>query len=216
MFEKASADQYPAVDFYRLQFISLMHNINECYKVLVENERHVFNDENAIRDILLSNYLNNVEFRTRFNLDCFIFDAESQENYSGYVDIKIQDYDTFKTPTSYYIIECKRLDNRGLNTKSGLNGKYVENGIVRFVRHDYYSTPRGINGMIGFLVERMDAGANIKLINSIAQKHFSTTANIVQEIQQHDNVLFASVHERMDGKHITLFHLMLDLSDIIE
>ena len=65
---------------------------------------------------------------------------------------------------AYFIIECKRLDGN-----KTLNDKYKNEGINRFITKKY-SSYYGANGMIGFVVKKIDIDENIKKIGSFLNK----------------------------------------------
>ena len=51
---------------------------------------------------------------------------------NGRIDIRIIAKNDFEIDDAYYTIECKRLDNQNLLGETGLNAKYVKEGIKRF------------------------------------------------------------------------------------
>ncbi|MCK5201682.1 MAG: hypothetical protein KAR21_25185, partial [Spirochaetales bacterium] len=137
----------------------------------------------------------------------------------GYLDYKISTENTFIETEAYYIIECKRLNNKTLTGTSGLNGEYIKNGILRFVIRKYTSF-YGLNGMIGFIVESMDIDGNIQNINMLLENDFkhSNTKDKLEPAIFIDNFKFSysSLHEDIEGNKIKLFHLMFDFSRNIE
>lgn len=109
-----------------------------CYRLMLSNNVRVANNENQIRDELLINYLRNNKIREQLKLATYLFDREvPEDNNKGRTDIKVQTTNTFNDTSAYYIIECKRLNNKNLKGKTGLNAKYVEDGIMRFVSGPY-------------------------------------------------------------------------------
>lgn len=158
--------------FRDAEFQSILTKVVDCYSLMLSNNVRVANHENKIRDELLKNYLNNNKIRNQLQLTAYLFDREVPEDTTnGRTDIKVQTMNTFTNTSDYYIIECKRLDNQHLKGKSGLNAKYIGNGIMRFVGGQY-STNKYLNGMIGFVVEQMDINANISNINYLLKKRF--------------------------------------------
>jgi len=152
----ASAHRYNFL-FYEEDFKKLLSNIFFCYKKMLKDRVQLENDENKIRDKLLIDYLNNNKIREEYkDLLDFIFNREVPEHCTvGRTDIKIETKNTFEDTDAYYIIECKRLNNKNLRGKAGLNAKYVKDGIERFVTR-LYSSYCSVNGMIGFVVEAMN------------------------------------------------------------
>ena len=139
------------------------------------------NDENRIRDILLLNYLKKREIKNKVNLENYRFDREIPEDFTkGRVDIRVLSKNDFEIDEAYYVIECKRLDNNKKSGTSGLNGEYIKEGIMRFIT-EYYSSYYSINGMIGFVVERMNIANNIRNINGLLSNNFKD-ANTQQKL----------------------------------
>jgi hypothetical protein len=128
--------------FFNTDFEEILSGIIACYhSIIVTNIKIPANDENAIRDIFLSkkHYLKNMDFKTaHYPLANYQFDKETFEN-KGRADIRIFHVNPYKNDEAYYIIECKRLNNKNTNGTTGLNGKYISNGIARFVsgRHHH-------------------------------------------------------------------------------
>ena len=174
------------------------------------------NDENNIRDVLLLKYLKNNTIRKELLLNDYNFDREVPEDNSlGRTDIKIQTINTFYNTEAYYIIECKRLNNKNLRGNSGLNAEYVKNGMNRFVT-GYYSSHYNTNGMIGFVVDDLDIDNNYENINHVLNTHYpqiNVTA-LLEEAQFIENFRhqYISIHLTKFNRNIILYHLMLDFS----
>jgi len=175
---------------YDFEFKTLMLNIYNCYLYLLQKNRTVpHNNENAIRDILLE-YLTDTQVRQNSCLiEGYRFDKEVDEN-EGRVDIKIIDKNDFEEHDAYYVIECKRLD--GYST---LNKAYITDGINRFTT-GYYSSYYGINGMIGFIVKKININTNTNM-NKIG--------DFFEMIEK--DKLYKSIHD-----NLKLYHLMLNFA----
>lgn len=202
---------------YELEFERILAGITACYKMMIKDNVSVpLNDENGIRDVLYLEYLNNNAIRNSVQLSNYIFDREGHEDCSGgRVDIKIQTQNTFKDTSAFYIIECKRLDNKNLTGTSGLNAEYVKNGIMRFIERKY-SAYYGLNGMIGFVVEQIDINNNIKSINRLLN-NIIANANTKKKLTpvafiKHFKHSYYSIHKDIKKKEIKLYHLMFDFS----
>lgn len=206
---------------YELEFEKILTGITACYKRMINDNVSVpSNDENRIRDILYNNYLNNNKIRSSLKLTHYIFDCEVAEydkngNLTGFLDYKISTQNTFAESNAYYSIEFKRLDNQNLTGDTGLNAKYIEEGIMRFVT-EQYSSHRGVNGMIGFVVEQMNIDNNIKSINGLLTNNFKT-ANTQKKLTPVDFIKkfrysYYSIHNDIEDKKIKLYHLMFDFS----
>jgi len=209
-------------DFYIAEFESILAKIVYCYQMMIENGDTVPNHEEKIRDILYAGYLNNNEVRNKIGLNYNIGSEPAEYangKLSGYIDLKIYSRNSLTDTSAYYIIECKRLDNQNLNGITGLNAEYIKNGIMRFIAGQY-STNKSLNGMIGFIVERLDIVANIRNINKLLKEKFPeantvthlTFINFIKDYKYQ----YYSVHKDTGNKKIKLYHLMFDYSKNIK
>ncbi len=98
------------------------------------------------------------------------------------------------TTEASYIVECKRLDSKNPNNKSGLYNSYIKEGINRFV-NEKYPTFYGVSGMIGFIVEKTD----IK-----SQCNFFTDFESYELINDFD-FSYRSEHQTIKNKKIILY-----------
>ncbi len=214
-------DNLNAFDFqyrnepYELEFEKILNGITACYRMMIKDNVTVpSNDENRIRDILLLDYIRKI--KNKVNLTNYRFDREiSEDTTKGRVDIRIISINDFKIDEAYYTIECKRLDNRKPTGTSGLNGKYINEGIMRFI-NEYYSSYYGVNGMIGFVVGKMNIDNNTKSINELLTNNFKT-ANTQKKLTHVDFIKkfkhsYYSIHKDIKDKKIKLYHLMFDFS----
>ena len=149
MFTELSAASYNySPIFYNREFEDVVSKIIICYRMMISSDIAVEDDENKIRDVILKNYLRNNVIRNQLKLTKYLFDREvPEDNDLGRTDIKIQTRNTFQDTKAYYIIECKRLDAQNQNGTTGLNAKYISNGICRFVS-EKYSNYKKTCGMI--------------------------------------------------------------------
>ena len=206
-----------SLEIYEIEFKNILTGITICYKLMIKKNVLVpANDENLIRDMLLLNYLKNRETKSKAKLTDYRFDREIPEDTTkGRVDIRIISKNDFEIDEAYYIIECKRLNNKNRNGTTGLNAEYIKNGILRFVGKKYTAYYR-VNGMIGFVVEQIDIGRNIENINTLLKNNFKE-ANTKKKLMFADFInnfkhSYSSVHENIEGKEIKLYHLMFDFS----
>ena len=202
-------------------FESIMTVCVVVYNTIIRENIKLPNDENLIRDEFL-NYLKCSIFKKKFALANLIFDKETSEN-TGRADIRVlPTKDEYVNDEAYYLIECKRLDNKNVLGKTGLNAEYIKNGICRYV-YGYYSTFYNVNAMFGFVVEQMNITTNLNNINSllpntyINQQKCLVNANATQNITYNDFAngypySYLSKHNHNSGKEITLYHLMFDFS----
>ena len=191
----------------------ILCKIINCYYLMIENEMELINKENFISDVFYNKYLNDNIIRNKFELNDYKFGRDNQENNNiSNPDFQIITEDTFKDTNAYYIIECKRLDNKNTNGINGLNNKYIEEGIKRFTSGKY-STYKNTNAMIGYVVEKMDIDKNITHINNLlTKKIIICTKKKLQKkiILQNFNYSYTSEHHNANNSTITLYHLMFD------
>lgn len=214
----ASGYDYNGI-FYNAEFEEILSKIITCYNLMLKDNISLTNDENAIRDVLLINYLKDNPTRKKIKLTDYLFDREVPEDRSlGRTDIKIQTLNTFQDTSAYYIIECKRLDATNPNGTTGLNAKYIESGICRFASVSYSSHYK-TNGMIGFVVEELDINKNVVSINNLISTNFSK-ANTTQDLQYRAIVKdfefsYCSCHKAKENS-LVLYHLMFNFSKQIQ
>lgn len=217
MFNNLNASGFGhSISFYNAEFEDVFSKIITCYHLMLDDKVSLVNDENEIRNILLVNYLKDNDIRNKIGLTDYLFDREVPEDRTiGRTDIKIQTANTFTDTNAYYIIECKRLDSVNADGKTGLNAKYVENGVCRFTSK-YYSCHYKINGMIGFVVEPIDMSNNIKSINNLLTVTFATVTNTIDKLYTkkiHNDFehSYCSTHKTNENT-VLIYHLMFDFS----
>lgn len=223
--QKLNADRYIiAKDIYATQLMNILYAIFNSYERILATHATIEDDENKIRDLIVVNYLRKTSVRKEFNLLDYDFDRETLEDHSDKrPDIRIKRRSPLNDNDSqaYYLIECKRLNNKNLTGKTGLNAEYVKNGIMRFINGNY-STFYSLNGMIGFIVSEMDINNNISYINQcINNKDIATTANgeigsLMPKEECSNQFIFKSYNKTEGKKPFQLFHLMLDFSSKID
>jgi hypothetical protein len=190
--------------------------------MLLADKVTLLKDENGIRNTLLLNYLKNDDIRQAVELLDFNFEREVPEDHSiGRTDIKITTIKTFLKQKEYYTIECKLIDHKNLRGPTGLNAKYVANGICRFTSGYYHTSSETVNGMIGFVVSEMDIDKNIENINYLQTIELKNSEGILVQsnttkfltrstfIDKFDYQC-VSEHKKNDGCSVKLYHLMLD------
>jgi len=216
MFTDLDASQYNYNGvFFNAELEEILSKMIACYNLMVTDNVSLTNDENSIRDILLINYLKNNKIRKQIGLMNYLFDREVPEDITiGRTDIKIQTSNTFQDTTAYFTIECKRLDAVNTSGKTGLNAKYIENGIQRFVLKTYGSH-YSVNGMIGFVTQKLDIHQNTKSINTLLTgdfKHITTTQVLTNKnILKGFDFSYYSTHNTATDE-LTIYHLMFDFS----
>lgn len=204
--------------FYSAEFENILSKVIACYYLMLADNVNLSNDENKIRDVLYSGYLNNNIVRKNLDFKEYYFDREVKEDTTkGRTDIRVLSTYSFEDTAAYYIIECKRLNAENTIGKSGLNAEYARNGICRFTSKTY-STYYRTNGMIGFIVQPIDISKNIASINQLLASF--TEANTTQELKYREivsgfNFSYCSTHN-IEGNNVVIYHLMLDCSKNIQ
>lgn len=215
-FKELKASDYKYSEhFYKAEFEKILSKMVLCYNLMLKNNVELDNNEIKIRDVLLLSYLKNNHVRKNIGLSDYLFDREvPEDNTTGRTDIKIQTLDTFIDTNAYYIIECKRLDAINQTGITGLNAMYIKNGINRFVSETYSSNYK-VNGMLGFIVKKMDIDENVKAINKLLLNEFKDVntkipLNLYNFIPDF-KYCYSSIHFIPFGE-ILLYHLMFDFS----
>lgn len=196
----------------------------EVFRLIISTTK-VPNDENMIRDEFIK-YLQDVNFKKQYELKNLKFDSETKEN-NGRADIRVlPTKNEYIDDDEYYLIECKRLDDKRLKGKSGLNAEYVKNGICRFVNNKYYSSYFGCNAMLGFVVAPVNISSDIVCnINTLMgssllnDKKQVVDANAIQNLTYEDFAnnyqhSYISKHKCYNSENsIILYHLIFDFSN---
>lgn len=210
--------------FFEGELIGILSECVNIYKLIKGNKMLFPNEEEAIRDGFMM-FLENDNFKKEhLPLSNYHFEKEAKDN-KGRLDIKILPVNPYKGTKAYYSIECKRIDNKNVLGKTGLNAEYIKNGICRYVE-EYYTSYFNANVMFGFVVTPMDISMNINNINLlmsydyINQQGVSVNANVTQEMIYKELDIFypysyASTHTCKSGKGLTLYHIMFDFSQNI-
>ena len=203
---------------YNQEFENILVAIISCYKIMITSKIILPNDENKIRDKLVGDdFLGNNQVRNKLGITEYLFEPEAPEQ-SGRTDIKIiSRKSTFSDTKAYFIIECKRLDSKNKSGISGLNAKYIDEGIARFASKKY-SMYDGVAGMIGFVVEKMDIHQNVSAINTLLIEHFteiSTEEELTCKTIISDFKYSYFSRHKIDKDLKIIYHLMLDFSDNI-
>lgn len=187
---------------------------------MIKSGISLVNDENKIRDKILIDYLKNNDIRNSIGLTDWHFEREVQEDLTlGRTDIKIISPNTFQIQEAYYILECKRIDNKNIKGSSGLNGEYIKAGIKRFTSN-FYSSYYRVNCMIGFVVEKQDIDSNIVEINNLLLNHFSKSIVTHKELIKksiHSDFKYSYKSKHSDSNHekLNIYHLMFNFSNNI-
>lgn len=203
--------------YYVSELEYVLSKIVLCYQLILANGTTLTNDENNIRNHLLLNYLKNDTIRQKVGLTNFLFDREVPEDTTiGRTDIKIQSPNTFVNTAAYYIIECKRIDAINQTGTTGLNAQYIKQGVCRFTSSSYSSYYHA-NGMIGFVVAKIDILENVKYINTLMTNSFDQDCRLISVLTPRTILdgfehTYCSMHQVSENQNITMYHLMLDFS----
>ncbi|MBS1666296.1 MAG: hypothetical protein JST58_02870 [Bacteroidetes bacterium] len=203
-------------NFFHAEFERVLSYIIVGYKQMLLDAVTLTNEENSIRDVLLYSYLKRAAFKKKNDINDFLFDKELEEN-TGRIDIRVMPVNPFVSDDAYYIIECKRLNSKNTTGKTGLNGEYIVEGVCRFVSQKY-SCYHQTNGMIGFVVDKLDIEKNIISLNTLLSSQFPE-AKTLKSISKRSivNGFDFSYYSTHTGniRELLLYHLMLNFSDNI-
>lgn len=211
--------------FFEGELMSILSECVNIHKLIIDRKMLFPNNEEAIRDGFMI-YLEDDNYKKEhFPLGNYHFDKEVEDN-KGRLDIRILPVNPYKGDKAYYSIECKRINNKNVTGKTGLNAEYIKNGICRYA-NGYYTSYYNANVMFGFVVTSMDISQNIDNINSlmscdhINQQGIPVNAHATQRItyKELENAYpysYVSTHICKSGKKLTLYHLMFDFSQNIE
>ena len=212
----ASIFLYKSEVYYK-EFEDILSKITSFYFLLKKEKRVVhLSDENGIRDIFVKDYINNPEIKKSIGLNYFVLPEVPETNSTGRTDIRIFSPNTFYNQDEYYVIECKRLDKQARRGVSGLNYKYIANGIHRFTT-SFYASYYKTNAMIGFVVDSLDIHENIKDINYLLKNKFTQidTTDLIRKENfiSHFDFHYSSGHLTEDKQKLKLYHLMFSFVD---
>lgn len=214
MFGSLNASSYThSKVFYYAEFETILSKVVNCYDQMLLDGVKLENNENKIRDVMLYSYLKCQKFKEKIGVTNYLFDPELPED-KGRIDIRVMPVNPFINDKAYYIIECKRINAVNVSGRTGLNGEYISEGVLRFVSEKYSSYFK-VNGMLGFVVEPIDLIKNIESINHLLTNDFpelnTTTTLTKREILNSFAHSYCSTHTCSNGD-LTIYHLMLDFS----
>lgn len=217
MFSSLNATGYTGNShFFHAEFEKILSYVIIGYKHMLIDKVRLINDENSIRDVLLYSYLKKPAFKKKKDINDYLFDKELEEN-TGRIDIRVMPVNPFVSDEAYYIIECKRINSKNTSGKTGLNGEYIAEGVCRFVSQKY-SCYHQTNGMIGFVVDKLDINRNVISLNTLLSSQFpdaKTVKNISRKsIVNGFDFSYYSTHTG-NTNELLLYHLMFDFSDNI-
>lgn len=194
--------------FRRKQLEGIMSDCIAVYKVMLAEGKQLNNKENDIRDEL-TKYLQDDLFKEKRTsvVKHFHVDTEIREGEHGRTDIRFLQVKPYENQSTYFTIECKRLDGGMFLYK-----EYVQEGICRFSSLEKYKTMLGYNAMMGFMVGRFDVVDACGIING--QLADSEHLSMVYSNETEGYHEFESMHRNIGS--FTLFHLWLDFSTCIK
>lgn len=203
---------------YRANFNKIIEYILDICEMIVKDYEDKLsklpNDENAIRSIMLEEYLK--KQRNNYNMLGYKFEPETLENYIGNgvyigrIDIRITMKNNFEKDEAYYVIECKRIDG-----SADLNKKYVKDGVARFVT-EKYSSYFGRNIMLGFVVRKIDVSNNTQKIMNIqnADEDPCMHGNFVLVKKEGITENYSCTYQIQSGE-LELRHIFSDFSSVM-
>lgn len=172
--------------------------------------------ENEITDIWISQTLMNNTYRKQNNIMFYRFERETQENFFpariGKTDIKVIISNiSFDDISSYYVIECKRIDGN-----QSLNKKYFTNGIKRFVsKSNNYYTSYNNKAMMVMYIKNEDIDIQ-ECVNSINNLQLSDNdISIVTALQVVDDFQISSEYV-LNNNLIEMKHFIFKVNNLIK
>ena len=192
------------------EFIMVLCGFIRVFEFMQRNGECFVNCETKIRDVFWR-YLQEVEITNAIRPFMFFRVNKEVEEKEGRLDLKIERLKPYTDPKAYFSIECKRIDGKNPARKSGLNAKYVKEGIDRY-RLEKYTAFHGINGMFGFVVAAINIEDNVNAINLfLSKKEHLTKVRIDKQFEES----YLSKHITNTGKNLSLYHLMFDFHESI-
>ena len=197
----------PAKTTARMEFLALLEGFVKIYDIIMASKVTLPNNEEIIRDEFLKQIKDRRIANSIYPFMYYSTDAEPLENCKGHLDLKITPRRPGADPMEYFSIECKRLEGKNLRGKTGLNAKYVKDGLDRY-RKGNYTVYHSINGMFGFVVESINIDGNVRYINGFlpVKEHLKKTHDV------NFAHAFLSRHKTVTGKSFKLYHLMFNLA----
>ena len=193
------------------EFIMVLRGFIRIYELICKKGGRVINNEVKIRDRIFK-YLQDVKITNAIVPFMFYRVNKEVDENKGRLDLKIERLMPYSNPKDYFSIECKRLDGNILSGKSGLNAKYVKEGINRY-KQGKYTSYNGVNGMFGFIVANIDIDENVKYINAFLRKKERLSKVCIDDYFDES---FMSAHGTKDRRKLVLYHLMFDFHKYIQ
>ncbi len=183
--------------------------------------------EDYLRNDLVEEYFE--KFKRQFGLRHFLFQSGAEEFHNnvkvGILDIKVRS--TLFNGKDYYIFECKRFNKE-------LKDKYVTEGIIRFIKRQYYpEVDIAMAAMIAFIESANIANSYLDneldvVISDLIKKHkktislkkgpnkYSIKNSSYQEVNSFDKI-YLTKHIRLKSlDSFDIYHLLLDYNSILQ
>lgn len=202
--------------------------INSYEKIIDEGVVFDFNDsgtlkhEDFLRNRLVDDYLNNELSLIDIGTEYFTVNKEVSEEYTSLVDneshpdpIDIHIVDKGlknswgRNTKPYFAIECKRL---------GSISKYV-NDTKKMTERNYKMLRLPIEGQLGFIENSKWGYLTVKdkINDELSRNSHIETLKYLKSVALKDNFKgsFLSEHKKKDNTHFSIFHILLNYSEII-
>ena len=167
-----------------------IENLSKLHEPKIRNkfQYDLLNSNNLIKDIIEKGYLT--------------FTAENQI-INKEKEIKRTDIEFIINGLIKYVVECKKM--KGISKT-----QYIDNGISRFINHDYIGENEKYAGMCSFIV-----GGDIENImkgtkDRLKQYHFlKINNNNICDFKSS----FSSSHSKVNNEDILIHHLFFDIKE---
>jgi hypothetical protein len=209
------------------------HIIHETILGVRQSNRSHNEIEDYLRNDMVNNYLKRL--KKLFDLDNFFIQAgieESKQNVKiGIVDIKFELISATNLEGTSFVFECKRINKYAKSLSA-----YIKDGMMRFIRSQYYAESRmAIAGMMAFVevdleekpggylrvdqvAERLQEKINVQNDTLKITYKFSPFQLTHKKYPEISNFKYSYLSKHIrgeDNQEISIHHLLLDYYDIL-
>ena len=206
---------------WKKRFVKLdelfLHDLSIIWPIIVNSLRDdAHEDEITVKlvDLFLKEYSSRRYFHAMaYQFAPFGKNAKGESHVKGYIDFALL---LDRSRILYLAYECKRLNVAFRGGMESLAGKYVKDGVMRYVSERYgENLPFGC--MLGYV---MDGDIEIakqkvgKAIRSVRNPNAALENGPTDLAPVGSFIRFATIHKRSGGKRIEIRHTMLQFRNI--
>ncbi len=174
--------------------------IIKAYPIVLKTEGISEFDENHIRNIFQEIICFESSKLSEFINSRLVFLAVENQIVNKDNERKRTDIE-FNIPKLRFVVECKKL--QGVS-----RSQYINDGIRRFVHHEYIGGNEKYAGMCSFVVAGNMSNIIAGTKQRVEQFHCLKTSN--EHICDHKNS-FSTNHKKVDDNEILIYHLFFDM-----